>query len=609
MSESDEARLVCALSQRCPGCPAIDLAPGAQRAHKRERVAGAFARFAELGGADVGEVTSIAPRQGYRTRTKWVVDRDGHIGLFARGTHDVVDLVRCPVLVPSLERVLEALRALTEDRAAPGHAALDPRVLRGLDLRETIHPQSAVLVALTYERDRTPARAVLDALERSLTTALEARGDALEVSVSTAEHDGSPRVLGTYRIDASRARRDRVGEGPPFFAAHGSFVQAHRGVAAAIHDRVAHAVRALGPSVPGRRVRVLELYAGSGALALRLAAEGADVTALERFAPAIELARASAAAEGLEGRFHAIAGDAAEALVPAQGLDVVVVNPPRRGLTPVVREALVRSGAQRLAYLACDPETLARDLAVLARAGYVARSIEAFDMMPQTFEVETLVLLERAQPAPVRVLAEGVLASGARWLAAEKVAHEPTTPHPEHVSSLLDRVRRLPGFEAASPAHRLDVGTSGVCLFGANPEAIAALSAALREGDKRYVALVRGVPRDKGIIRRALREEGRDLTATTRYRRREVRGGHGLIEARPEEGRTHQIRRHLASIGHPVVGDARYGHVPTNRHFEEKAALDRTFLHCARIALQLEGREHVLEAPLAAELQLVLDRC
>jgi 23S rRNA-/tRNA-specific pseudouridylate synthase len=122
------------------------------------------------------------------------------------------------------------------------------------------------------------------------------------------------------------------------------------------------------------------------------------------------------------------------------------------------------------------------------------------------------------------------------------------------------------------------------------------------------VALVRGIPREKGTIRRALREEGKDLEATTRYRRREVIAGHGLVEARPDEGRTHQIRRHLASLGHPIVGDARYGHAPTNRHFEETASLDRTFLHCARIELTLDGTTHVLESPLAPDLALVLDR-
>ena len=594
-------RVVCALADRCPGCPAIGDDTATQAAQKQARVASAIARFPELSAIVVPRVTMAAAREGYRTRTKWVVDREGRIGLFARGTHDVVDLPQCPILRPALTRVVTALRARVNV-----HAALLPSVLRGVDLRETVHEGTGVLVALTYERGRTPSAAMLDDLGKALSAELP----GLAISVSSAEHDGSPRVLGTYEVDPSRARLDRIGEGPAFYAAHGSFVQAHRDVAASIHDRIAHAVHALPRDRSGRRLRALELYAGSGALALRLAREGADVTALERFLPAIELARASAVQAGLGDRFRAIVGDASELLRSgeADALDVVVVNPPRRGLPPPTREALVRSKARLIAYVACDPQTLARDLAVLARMGYAARSIEAFDMMPQTHEVETLVLLAPAEPSPVRVIHEGTLADGTRWIAVDKAGHEPTTPHPEHVLCLLDRVRRLHGYEAATPVHRLDVGTSGVCLFGARPEDVAPIARALGEGDKTYVALVRGLPREKGTIKRSLREEGRDLPGTTRYRRRSVVSGHGLIEARPQEGRTHQIRRHLASIGHPIVGDARHGHAPTNRHFEETAALDRTFLHCARIELTLDGRPQVLESPLAPDLALVLDR-
>src|SRR6185295_13913127 len=108
---------------------------------------------------------------------------------------------------------------------------------------------------------------------------------------------------------------------------------------------------------------------------------------------------------------------------------------------------------------------------------------------------------------------------------------------------------------------------------------------AAETGRKIYLAGVKGITPIKGAVARALREEGRVQTARTRYRRLAVVSGHSLVRVVPEEGRTHQIRRHLAGIGHPVLGDARYGHAPTNRYFEERNALDRTFLHCVRLEL------------------------
>jgi len=78
----------------------------------------------------------------------------------------------------------------------------------------------------------------------------------------------------------------------------------------------------------------------------------------------------------------------------------------------------------------------------------------------------------------------------------------------------------------------------------------------------------------------------------------------------PEQGRTHQIRRHLAAIGHAVIGDDRYGHAPTNRFFEEKNGLDRAFLHCVRLELDhpRTGQRLIIEAPLPGDLRGVLER-
>ena len=83
-----------------------------------------------------------------------------------------------------------------------------------------------------------------------------------------------------------------------------------------------------------------------------------------------------------------------------------------------------------------------------------------------------------------------------------------------------------------------------------------------------------------------------------------------MLRVIPEQGRTHQIRRHLAAIGHPVLGDDRYGHAPTNRFFEEKNALDRTFLHCVRLEFDhpTQKQRMIIEAPMPGDLRGVLER-
>jgi 23S rRNA (uracil1939-C5)-methyltransferase len=95
-----------------------------------------------------------------------------------------------------------------------------------------------------------------------------------------------------------------------------------------------------------------------------------------------------------------------------------------------------------------------------------------------------------------------------------------------------------------------------------------------------------------------------------RYRRLAVAGGHALLEVSSIGGRARAIRRQLAALGEPVLGDERYGHRPSNRHLFERHSLDRPFLHCASIELPHPGTGRLLRvsAPLAPDLAAVLAR-
>jgi 23S rRNA (uracil1939-C5)-methyltransferase len=104
-----------------------------------------------------------------------------------------------------------------------------------------------------------------------------------------------------------------------------------------------------------------------------------------------------------------------------------------------------------------------------------------------------------------------------------------------------------------------------------------------------------------------LLEAGRRHSASTRYRRASVIGGHSLLELWPEHGPKHQLRRHLASIGHAILGDERYGQESSNRHFEHRHGLDRPFLHCASLSLEIQRRRIEVKADLPGDLKAVLE--
>jgi 23S rRNA (uracil1939-C5)-methyltransferase len=648
-SAAEMQRVVCTHADRCGGCPVIALSYGEQLALKRGRVVQSASRYTSLELVYTEPVAAADPIVSYRTRAKLIVAPGGKVGLFAKGGgHQVVDIPNCRVLSPVLAKVADLLRArIAADEASGGPLApfdgpigerpgpspsIRPdakpvaRALRALDLREVRDegpggtpgtPESArVLVTLVVQRSRVTS---VDAL-RAIAAQIAAAAPEI-IGIAANFHEGdAPQILGgeTLSLWGVTSAHDSFGRSK-HLATFGSFVQAHRGQAARVHAILAESFPFDKANAEGRALRVLDLYGGSGAIALGLAREGAEVHLVESFAPAAQQAQAAADAQGLKVR--AECADAATALKAAEArgekVDAAVMNPPRRGMSALAREWLARVAPETLAYVSCDPDTLARDLDHFHRLGYGATLLRPLDMIPLTDEVETIAILRRAPIPTPRVAYEDE-----EILVVDKGPHEPTSPQGEYAGSLLARVRKIHGAERAVPVHRIDVGTSGLVIFVRDPAYLPRWTDALGAPMTRkiYVAATRGVTPSKGAITRELREDGKLFPARTRYRRLAVASGHSVLRVIPEQGRTHQIRRHLAAIGHPVLGDDRYGHAPTNRFFEEKNGLDRAFLHCVRIEIDhpdgtkpervASGRpiRLVIEAPLPGDLRAVLER-
>jgi len=610
---AQDERVVCEHADRCGGCPIIGLSYAEQLALKRGRVVQSVTRYPSLELVYTEQVTPATPLVSYRTRAKLIVGPGGQLGLFAKGGgHQIVDIPRCRVLAPALARVATALRArIAADESTGGalasHGPSTRGALRAVDLRELRDGDaSRVLVTLVVQRASVTSLEPLEHAARDLMLALP---EIAGVAVNFHDAD-APQVLGseTQLLAGEASGPDRVG-GSVHLATFGSFVQAHRGQAVHVHALLGEAVGIARAKAQGRRPRVLDLYGGSGAIALGLAAAGASVRIVESFAPAVAQARAAARAQGLD--VEADCSDVAAALrslVDAHArFDAVVVNPPRRGTSPVAREWLARLEAPVVVYVSCDPETLARDLDHLGRLGYAATALRPLDMIPLTDEVETVAVLRRSGVPLPRIVYED-----RDVLVVDKSPHEPTAPQGEYTGSLLARVRRIPRAEEAVPIHRLDVSTSGLVAFARKPDGVAKWDRALSAATTRriYVVAVRGVTPSKGAITRDLRDNGNVYPARTRYRRLAVASGHSVLRVVPDQARTHQIRRHLAAIGHPVLGDDRYGHATTNRYFEEKNGLDRAFVHCVRLELDHPdtGARQILEAPLPGDLRAVLER-
>jgi tRNA pseudouridine65 synthase len=161
------------------------------------------------------------------------------------------------------------------------------------------------------------------------------------------------------------------------------------------------------------------------------------------------------------------------------------------------------------------------------------------------------------------------------------------------------------------PVQRLDRAASGAISFALSSEAARDLQASLTSttARKEYLVLVRGSAADSGEIERPLTgANGKKKDALTRFEKIGEVYRSSLLRVRIFTGRRHQIRRHLAHLGHQIIGDTTYGKGKINRFLREEHGLPRMFLHCARLEFDHPGGAERVEvhAPLAEDLRAFL---
>lgn len=383
----DRVAPLCPGFGRCGGCVWQHLAYPAQLAAKRARVAAALAEVPVVASGAV-EIAAVRPSPeltGYRNKGKYVVGQSGDhlvLGGYAPRSHEVVDTLGCRVVAPIIDEVATWVRGAAERARL---SAYDERArtgeLRYVILREAGGDVLVVLVAAP----RTP-RAKLDAVAAAL-----GHHPAVH-SVVVVENDrrdgaivpsgGSATVLRGHGHLVERLA------GVPIEVGAGEFLQINRVQAAAMYARVAELAEA-GPGT-----QAIDLFAGLGGIGLHLARAGAAVIAVEIDRDAV--AQLRRAARGANLPLTAIAGDVGEVRGQLGARpDVVVVNPPRKGLSDRARAFLAELAAPVVIYVSCGPDALGRDLVALAGHGYTPDAIEPFDLMPGTAQVETLVRLRR----------------------------------------------------------------------------------------------------------------------------------------------------------------------------------------------------------------------
>jgi 23S rRNA (uracil1939-C5)-methyltransferase len=375
----------------CPGCPRygeLGLDPAAE-----ERLR----ELAALGGLTPAHVRHGAAL-GFRTRARLAIrGRAGSpkLGLFQTGTHRIADIPRCGIHHPLVNEVAAALRRVIRETGVTPYADGPHRgQLRYLQVAvERAKPRAQIALVANTESPE-PLAPLFAALEREL-------GPRLQGLFWNGNTGRGNAILGPHweRIAGEEALIEPVG-GVEVCHPPGAFGQSHP----ELFESLALAARAALPD----GARVLELYAGTGAIGLGLLGRATSVE-FNELSPhglrGLELGLARRPSAERE-RALILPGEAVSHAARIAHADAVLVDPPRRGLDPPVLQALLATPPAVLVYVSCGLESLLREARELVARGFEPASLEAWDLFPYTEHVETLAVFRapaagsRSSPTP-----------------------------------------------------------------------------------------------------------------------------------------------------------------------------------------------------------------
>lgn len=379
----------CPVAKLCGGCDFWHMDYEEEARLKADRVKTCLNR---IGGESLENVPILAAPdcRGYRNKAQYpVAAKKGkaYAGFFRAGTHDVVENSRCLILPAESDAVKDIAINYVNQYHIP---AYDETTGKGL-LRHIYVRRGAVsgqvLVCLVVNGEKLPqTNALIERLKKvpGFTT--------LVLSVNTRKGNA---VLGDKFVTLyGPGYIEDTLCGLNFRLSPRSFYQVNHHQAQRLYRA---AIEQAGIT---KNDLVLDLYCGVGTITLAMASAAGKVIGVEVVEQAVADAKDNAKRNGIENA-EFFCGDAGQAALTLeqQGIrpDVVVVDPPRKGLNADTIEALHRMSPRRIVYVSCDPATLARDVALLKERGYEVKNAQAADLFPRCSHVESIVCLTQKQ--------------------------------------------------------------------------------------------------------------------------------------------------------------------------------------------------------------------
>ena len=386
MRRTEKSEVNCPYRKKCGGCQYSELPYSEQLSRKERRVRALLAGFGEI-----RPIVGASEPLHYRNKvTASFGFRNGKLisGVYERSTHRVVNIDRCLIQDERADRIIHVIRELCISfRIKAYDEDSGFGLLRHVMVR-TAHATAEVMVILVTASPILPG-------SRNFVEALRKKCPEITTIIQSINTQRTSMVLGQReKLLYGRGYIEDVLCGLRFRISSGSFYQVNPAQTERIYEK---AIELAGLS--GRET-LLDAYCGVGTIGLIASRRAKEVIGVELNAEAVRDAEANARRNGIE-NISFYANDAGAFLDDLsrsdKKLDVILMDPPRTGSTVEFIESACRAKPERIVYVSCNPETLARDLKEFKRRNYKTREIIPFDNFPLTVHVECIALIQRVK--------------------------------------------------------------------------------------------------------------------------------------------------------------------------------------------------------------------
>ena len=382
-SSPERRRPKCRYFGKCGGCQFMDVSYEAQLKMKREIVRDVFERT--LGWSEVEETVKSDEDYGYRTKIELTAIESGgavELGFKMRYSHKVVPVKRCEIAPKKTNEVLKVLpKILTALDVPPYDFEKREGVLKHVVIRHAFSTDQTMVIFVTKTESFIWGKDIVRLLLKELPW--------ITSVIQVMNSKDSVVLRGPYRTIHGEGVITEEFDWETYQIPPTAFFQSNYYIARKLLEDVFHEARLEGGET------VLDLYSGIGFFSLRLSSVAKKVVGVESSRVSVKAAKANANINDRK-NVSFVESDVYEFLKSYDGkADVVVLDPPRGGAGKKAMEEILRISPKRVVYVSCEPSTLARDVKVLVEGGYKLELVKPYDMFPQTYHVETMVVLER----------------------------------------------------------------------------------------------------------------------------------------------------------------------------------------------------------------------